>query len=449
MVSIHNFATCTRPILQAVAAIADAAEALSHSRLFGQLEIPTVFKRRSSLSLCLFAIALSGEAHAITIEVLSVPLAGQSQLMDAFKADHPEIDLKLRPPVVNYDDLMQHLLRDRISKTMPDVIFQGFNHSELTVERGLAMPLSPFLNADQEWAHDSYRTNSDELCRHNDKIYGLPFIISVPILYYNADLVRQAGGDPDHLPQTWEKITALAARITALGGNRIGGFFDYASAGNWTFLSLVESQGGRMMSPDNRAIAFNGSEGRRALDIIRDFGKAGQIDMPRDQAYQAFSAGTVGVIVTSSGFLKNLMRQAKFEVRTMALPMADNGRLSAGGNCMMMLAQDPERQKAAWTFMKYMASPAAQQAIAESTGYLPGNSLAIAQLERTATLDDPRNASIRASAKVGEWRSFPGDNSLRITELIQGMLQEVVTLRRTPEQVMPQMTEIVRGLLPK
>ncbi len=55
----------------------------------------------------------------------------------------------------------------------------------------------------------------------------------------------------------------------------------------------------------------------------------------------------------------------------------------------------------------------------------------------------------RASAKAGEWYSFPGDNSLRITERIQGLLQEVVTLRRTPEQAMRQMTEIVQQLLPK
>lgn len=405
--------------------------------------------KRSMLSLCLLAAVLSGRAEAATIDILSGNLSTPPELLDAFRAEHPEIELRLRPPTLDYDDLTQRLLRDNVSGSLPDVIFQGYNRSALTVQRDLAVPLSPFLDADKGWTGESYRATSDDLCRHNGQIYGLPFIISVPVLYYNADLVRQAGGDPDHLPQTWEDITALAAKITALGGNRIGGFFDYASAGNWTFMAVINAQGGKMMSPDDREIAFNGPEGKRALDVVEMFGKAGQVDMARDQVYQAFSAGTIGLVLTSSGFLKNLLKQAKFEVRTAAIPIADDGRLPAGGNCMMMTATDPERQKAAWTFMKFMAGARAQQLMFDTTGYIPGNRLGVAELEKTADPNDPRMTSVRASVKSGEWYSFPGENSLRITEVILSHLQQVARLQQTPEEAMRAMTDEVQRLLPR
>ncbi|NTE68061.1 ABC transporter substrate-binding protein [Agrobacterium tumefaciens] len=405
--------------------------------------------KRSLLSLCLFAALLTGKAHAVSLEVLSLPLSTPPQLIDAFKTEHPEIELKLRPPAVDYDDLTQRLIRDGISRTMPDVIFQGYNRSALTVRRGLAAPLSPFLEADKNWVQESYKATSDDLCRHDGKIYGLPFIISVPVLYYNADLVRQAGGNPDQLPQTWEDITALAARISALGDHRTGSFFDYAAAGNWTFMALINAQGGKIMSADDSKIAFDGPAGMRTLSVLQMFGKAGQVDMPRDQAYQAFSAGTVGVLLTSSGFLKSLLKQAKFEVRTAAIPIAEDGWLPAGGNCMMMTAMDPARQKAAWTFMKFMADAKAQQLMFDTTGYIPGNRLGVGGLEKTVGPNDPRMTSVRSSTKAGEWYSFPGDNSLRITEVVRSYLQQVVTLRRTPQEAMTLMVNDIQHLLPR
>ncbi|UCI31729.1 ABC transporter substrate-binding protein [Mesorhizobium sp. B4-1-4] len=404
---------------------------------------------RLVFSLCLLLGVMSSNAHAVTVEVLAGALSTPPQLIDAFKSEHPEIELKLRPPVTDYDDLTQRLLRDGISGTLPDVIFQGYNRSGLTVQRRLAVPLSSFIERDKNWVDRSYQATSDDLCRHNDRVYGLPFIISVPVLYYNTELVRQAGEDPDHLPQTWEEIAALAAKITALGGHRIGGFFDYAAAGNWTFMAVLNSQGGRIMSADGRHVAFNGPEGMRALDVVQMFAKAGQVDMARDQVYQAFSSGTIGVLLTSSGFLKSLLKQAKFEVRTAAIPIGENGWLPAGGNCMMMTASDPERQKAAWTFMKFMAGAKAQKLMFDTTGYVPGNRLAVADLEKTADPADPRMTSVRASARSGEWQSFPGDNSLRITEVITSYLQQVATLQRNPDETIKLMTNDVQSLLPR
>ncbi|MET3973327.1 hypothetical protein [Bradyrhizobium sp. S3.5.5] len=115
----------------------------------------------------------------------------------------------------------------------------------------------------------------------------------------------------------------------------------------------------------------------------------------------------------------------------------------------MMVARKPEHQKAAWTFMKFVASPPAQSIVSDVTSYLPGNQIAIAALEASTPPTDPRMAAIRAAGKAGGWYSFPGDNSLRITDRIRLLLQDVVTLRRSPEDAMKAMTEAVQQLLPK
>jgi len=47
--------------------------------------------------------------------------------------------------------------------------------------------------------------------------YALPWPSSTPVMICDADLVEQAGGDPDNMPTAWEHTIALAADIDALG----------------------------------------------------------------------------------------------------------------------------------------------------------------------------------------------------------------------------------------
>src|ERR1700716_4667448 len=46
---------------------------------------------------------------------------------------------------------------------------------------------------------------------------SFPFNVSTPILYYNKDLFRAAGLDPEMAPKTWPEVGAAAKRLRASG----------------------------------------------------------------------------------------------------------------------------------------------------------------------------------------------------------------------------------------
>src|SRR3954449_12183121 len=46
---------------------------------------------------------------------------------------------------------------------------------------------------------------------------SFPFNVSTPILYYNKDMFRAAGPDPDVAPKTWPEVGAAAKRLRAVG----------------------------------------------------------------------------------------------------------------------------------------------------------------------------------------------------------------------------------------
>ncbi|MEO1459175.1 MAG: extracellular solute-binding protein, partial [Pseudomonadota bacterium] len=134
----------------------------------------------------------------------------QKNLAAKFMEANPEITVTVLPPVKKYEEAAQAVLRGAITDDMPDVSFQGINRVRLMVERETVQPMTPFIEAEADWASLGYNPGLITAGQWQGTQYGIPFAVSTPIMYYNADLVRQAGGDPDNMPTAWDDVIALA-----------------------------------------------------------------------------------------------------------------------------------------------------------------------------------------------------------------------------------------------
>ena len=366
-----------------------------------------------------------------------------------FMADNPDIAVVLRPTADNYEMLVQRTLRESLVGTLPDIAYHGFNRVQAVAEHAIA--LTPFIAAEPDFDALGYSEAALALSQVDGVDYGLPFSISTPILYFNAGLVRRAGGDPDAFPTTWDGILDLAAAINALDQDIIGGYLDWTSSGNWEFIALVESRGGDMIRDGH--IAFDGPEGRFALDLLARFGReAGQIDMSDDQAMQAFVAGTIGILQGSSSRIVPLTDQIDdFTLGTAPFPVSGHGgRLPAGGAAAVMFADDPQAQAAAWRYMTFATGPIGQTIMVDHTGNVPGN---------TAAVHDPRllgpvyQANPNMMTPVHQlplqtaYFTFPGTNGIRLHAAIREILRAVVTRQQTPEAAMAAMVAAAEQML--
>lgn len=406
-------------------------------------------------SLGLFALQ-PALADPVTVEVGFSPARYANlyeQLAEAFMAEHPGVEIVLSVQAPSYDDLTQTVLRGAIVGDMPDVIHNGLNRIRLLADQGLAVPLDPFIEAEADWATMGYPPSIMSIGEVYDTTYAIPFSISVPVVFYNADLVRAAGGDPDNLPQTWEEILALGTAIDALNDGVEGFYLEYTNA-TWSIQALVFSQGGEFMNAEETAIAFDGPAGVNALEILRAFGEAGQLDMARNQARQSFEAGSLGILLTASSLLTRFEQAAEgnFEVAVGPYPLdPEVGRLPAGGNAAIMLTEDPEERAAAWEYIKFVTGPVGQTIMAQNTGYAPVNIVALEDPERLGRFYErhPNHAQAAARLPVMRgWYAFPGENTIRITDVIEDHLRTVVTLERAPADVMADMQRDVEALLP-
>jgi multiple sugar transport system substrate-binding protein len=358
----------------------------------------------------------------------------------------------------NYEEGNQLILRQAAANQLVDLSYQGFNRLRVFAERGIAQDLAPFLMREGDPAVQGYSAGLLALGHFGGIQSGLAYAASNPISYYNIDLLRRAGADPDPdaFPRTWDEVIALSARIKALGDANEGMWFQWPGD-DWMFSALLFSHGARMLTPDERDVGFAGPEGLASLRLLRRMvTEGGMPNLNGTTALQAFAAGKLGMRFGSTAFLRNMISSVgrNFEMRTALLPVIDpvNGRLPTGGAAGMLTARDAAKREAAWKYLRFSTSAEGTALMVKNTGYVPTNQLAIDDprylaefyrenpLFRTATLQVPR---------MIPWYAFPGANSVRVTEVMVNNMARVVEGQATPEVVLPEMAAEVRRLLPR
>lgn len=357
----------------------------------------------------------------------------------------------------NYEEGTQLVLRGAATNTMPDLSYQGFNRLRVFAERGIAQDLAPLLAREAaDPATLGYTPALLRLAHFGGFQSGLAYAASNPITYMNVDLVRRAGGDPANFPRDWDGALALARRVDGLGDGVDGMWFQWPGD-DWMFSALLFGHGGRMLTEDERDVAFAGPEGLASLRVLdRMVREAGMPNLNAASALQAFAAGKLGIRFGSTAFLRNMISSVgrNFEMATTHLPLGDqqNGRLPTGGAAGMLIARDGTKRDAAWKFLRFSTSAEGTAIMVKNTGYVPCNQIAVDDPSYLAEFyrDNPLFlAAVRQLPISVPWYAFPGANSVRATQAMVDNMARVVEGRATPEAVLPEMAADVRRLLPR
>lgn len=349
------------------------------------------------------------------------------ELVADFNKNHPNIEVveKYNPDM--YKGLTQNLQAAMASGKNPDVVQMGYSFLNYAAENFKYTDLNEaFKNAgDANFMKDNYLPNVLELAQTEDgKQIGLPYSVSVPVLFYNPEIFKQAGLNPENPPKTWLEVTAAAKTIKDKTSNT--GFFMQEYADNWTQQALIESNGGQMLKKvDGKVVAgFDSPEAAAAYTVIADMVKDGTgLHATNEEGFQAYLSGKLGMVCTTIGKRANFEKSAKFPVKAAPFPAFEGKevKVPAGGNFLMVFSKDAEKQKAAIEFIKYLESPAALAKWSTGTGYLP---------PRKGVAEDPNgfkklvdeNKNIQMALNmmpmVTKWASFPGVNGLQAEQLL-------------------------------
>ena len=376
-------------------------------------------------------------------------------VIEKFEKDHPDVKVRILAPANNYDEQMQLVLRGTITDDLPDIAFVGPNWTPVVAARGIAAPIDDLVSKEADWEARGYGAGMMRMGKFDGHVYGLPLAISTPVIYFNVDLVRRAGGDPDNFPRDWDGIFALASKISELGPD-IEGVHLTRNPGNWYLQTLVQTQGGKLISDDQSAIGFNDPIGLASLEVFnRAVREGGMLDTTRSAARQNFAAGKQGITWNSIAQVVRTIKNVdgRFEFRTAPLPTPigpERALIAAGGNVGVILTTDAATRQAAWDYLKLATSAWGGEVVVKNSGYMAPNQLLA---DDPAFLGDfykenPNFATpLEQLPLVTPFYAYPGDNGLKINKAIHDRVNEVVAQRMTPEEALSEISAEVKRLL--
>lgn len=415
---------------------------------------------RAYLLIPILALAASfAVAEPVTISVhysypdLVRPV--HDQIAKKLMTDNPDIKVEFKAATPDYSAGMQTLLRGAVTGDMPDITFPGINWQRVVVDRGLAQPIDGLVAKETDWTGQGYSQALMDVATFDGQLYGLPLAISTPVMFFNADLVRQAGGDPEALPQDWDELIELAGRIDALGDNIMGMHLSHYP-GTWFWQSLITSNGGTIMNADETAVAFDQEAGLEALRLYdRAMKEGGMVYMGFGDAKKAFNAGQLGFYINSTAQIARSLKDIgdRFELLTGRHPLPagrKDGRLVAGGNVGMILTDDPARKAAAFEYIKLAASAWGSTVTVTETGYMPVNKLAAENPDFLKAFYEENpiyTTTLDQMDVITGWYAFPGENGLKAYKAIHDNVVTVLLGESTPEQALDQMVKDVNALL--
>lgn len=340
------------------------------------------------------------------------------EMVEAFNASQDDIVVKEVYNADMYPGLMQNLQAEVASGNSPSLVMIGYNY--LKYFEGNFKYTSPteiiekYVPEDKDYLSSTYLDNILELAQVDGKQVGIPFSISAPILFYNADLFQAAGLDPDNPPKTWEEVRTAAKTISEKTGEY--GFYMQEYADNWAVQGLLEGNGAQILSDDGQEAVFASKESEEAYQLLADMvlEDKSALHITADEGIQAFINGKVGILCGTSAKIGSIKTGAGFDLRGAEFPLFEgkDRRVPAGGNFLPIMAETEEGQKATWEFLKFIMQPEWLAKWSENTGYLP---------PRQDVAEDPDGlkAYVEENELLGiafsemdgiyPWVAFPGD----------------------------------------
>ncbi|MEL6218122.1 MAG: extracellular solute-binding protein [Pseudomonadota bacterium] len=350
------------------------------------------------------------------------------KILPKFYEAHPNIEIKMRATYESYEDGTNTILREAVSGDLPDVTMQGLNRQAILVEKGIAKSLEPFIAKEADFAKDGYHQAMLDLGTFEGAVHGLPFSVSLPVGYYNMDILREGG--ITEMPATWGEVVAACETMKANGvDNPI--FWGWNITGNWFAQALMWT----LDQPIIKDGSFNlaSDEGLTALDTMKTIFRGCDMEnLDWKAALASFSAGQIGMMFWSTSALGAVERaKGEFELKTGPFPGIDGTPkgLPAGGNSAMLVSasDDPAELEAAWAWLKFITSGEGAADVARTTGYMPPNKAANEIILADFYKDNPnKQTAVDQLPLLRDWQAYPGDNGLAITQVIYDGIETIV-----------------------
>ncbi len=378
-----------------------------------------------ALKLFLGGLVLSGLAFTqdVTLTYWQYDFASRveamNQLIEQFEAENPGITVVQE--TFPYDGYQQQVAASLPAGQGPDVVQLFYGWLPTWARSGYVEPLpEAYFDAAEL---DSAFVPMVQAAKVGGQYYGLPTAVRSLALFYNRDMLAEAGfSEP---PATWDEFTEVAQALTEQRGalfSRIG--YGVAPNGQDHHLIreiLTRQFGSQPYSDDNTEVLYDDEAGLQAFEFYTDLiteHQIGVIDfVPGNNGYRdGFSQQeNIAMIIDGSFAIGSVRDNAQFEWGVAPIPTLGNGVEANFGSFFMNALtpnalEDEATLEASAKFLEFVTRPEAMRLWLEVVGELPARTELVNDSE---LVNDPVYGPFIASLSYATATAFVDETAQR------------------------------------
>lgn len=354
-------------------------------------------------------------------------LPAVERIVKGFNAAHPDIKVEAQF-MGKYKEVLAKTIA-AVKAGKPPHISQVYEVGTQTMlDSGVIVPVHELFNAGEADFGDVVGPIRDYYSVKG-KLYSMPFNSFTAILYFNKDLFRKAGLDPNKPPTTYKDLERIGKKLVS------SGVVPNALSTGWPSWIMEQAH-----SYHNQYFA-NNQNGRKARATKVYFNRAFGVKYVKTMsrlakekvyiyggreysAHEAFLAQQIAMLIQSTSSVGSLEAGAKrkFEVGTTFLPRFEGyprGNSVIGGATLWVLKGHPkEDYDAIKEFLKWVIRSEVTMQWHKDTGYFPVTNSAFKRLLDEGWFSEHRN-HLTAFAQIFSGVKSPASQGVRLGNFVE------------------------------
>jgi sn-glycerol 3-phosphate transport system substrate-binding protein len=227
--------------------------------------------------------------------------------------------------------------------------------------QGIILPKQSFLPAALEYYSE------------NNQLMAMPFNISIPVMFYNADALAKIGYSRDNFPKTWDEFETLASKLKKSGFKCA-----YTTANPaWIFIESFSALHGLPVIDERQSKAkYNNEDVIKYLERLQKWQKNHYFEYGgrNDDSSILFTSGRCPIYSQSSGSYNSLTGLVPFQVGMAGMPLDTNitkrryNNVVGGAALWITSGQSDNVYQGVAQFISFLAQPDIQLEWHQSTG---------------------------------------------------------------------------------
>lgn len=328
------------------------------------------------------------------------PLEKQAKLLvSAYNSSHKN---QVKMTVVPNDDYVAKVGAAAGSKSLPDLFAADIVYVPNWAKQGLFQDISANVNA------LPYKSsiNKGHLAAGtvDSKEHVLPFVLDLSMLFWNKELYKAAGLDPEKAPTTLAEYASNAKAIQALNKPDTYGTATGLNCGGclvFTWFPTIWASGDQALASDGTKSLLASPTAKTVYSTWRDLWKSGAVlPSSKDETGATWTAGFTQGKVGEMFYPATLLSSTtSFDAGVAGIPGVKSGASTFVGGDGIGVSKDSQHAAQAWSFLSWMMSEKAQVGVLAKDGDVVSRSDLASNDYSTK---DPRLVTINQVAAKGD-----------------------------------------------